>query len=1172
MRSKSLHFAVVAALLSPNFTVAAEQRAPAVLPDRLQSYDPTQTNGIVFKEITKSNLLKDKRNWGKLVIVKYMNREYEHAKQSGRPLDADAFRANTNKMITMYNAQADLLDNAGAVSTRGFDYANLGVKVVGTVIGEGAGLAKVPGLPINVPGSEVVQAGAKVGTALGEVAMEVSRDMYVSYVGPGRQRSAQDNIAAVAFDADKEISLAYNNGMENEGFREGFNSTIALDGHAYIGLEANQNLDLNLEHRDSYRLERLDSTSQQILESDREFQKWMKSKINAMGHLSFKSSEMRSIADKLQENLTSEIRANTESIKNFIVNVETYKEREAAKATKKEQVRQLKYQSAQSTVFLISGLASLSNPDDARMVQAVGTATIQVAMAVEAFKTTMALKDVAGKALMGTLNLVAGIGGAIQCLLSALMPSTEALILEQIAKLAEQIRTLERNMHNRFDEVDRRITSMFAAMNLGFAEVNRMLHGIQYNQHEMKTALTGIESSLFMLSQNVYRNLKDGFHERVQEDTNACLTHRVSDTSDWYLNCLGKFVTYATHHAGNSLASGYSDSLMNASKDRADSGRGALALLNEELNKGVWNNINLIGGFLRWQYGDSSLLGAEGNPLVNLEEWSRYANDFSTFVALHPEFLRLHTAEIADAQYKIAAKGGELSVALNRLAQGRSHIGEPAESLSTLRRAIKDYEAQTNSLHEKLTADFDRFKSSAKQVDPTTEIDKLPVMDIDYGHRGRTAIHGCQDYKIPHAESAPDYHISTEQFSKVIPNEFKVAESMGLGVVEYCYDNVGWYDLREEMHLHLNQGLYNLLTANNPINPSNNSHKEFLLKTIRDELRRDPLDGGRYYIPVEKYGQLKERAAAIKFDLDAYLNPTGSRTYGRISVQVHMRFRTNDETIEFSTRHPMHSAHAERHTTIYALTRDDRGEMGRRYGPDESKWPKRNGLLQVWVAHNGFGLSKEQRGENADSLEKSELEGRWGGMMAAFAASSELLPAEAVEKSRQTIRAKIAKQLANLRANYVHQTISDLGNSGTLKTQVTALNGSLELIRALTMLTYPEAMLSDDALHAVFFGPKMLVGSGSILAAYENNDTFRQSLETMFVKNAENLRTLNAALDRLEGAKPGGEIQPEVHMTMSRMEVLGYGLAGSRAEKSIEEAIEAIKSQIAAAITGENTK
>ncbi len=240
------------------------------------------------------------------------------------------------------------------------------------------------------------------------------------------------------------------------------------------------------------------------------------------------------------------------------------RQREAAAAQAKAQREQQLLSAETAALNILSSLIGLGDPKGAKLVKAVGTATLQVANGVVQFAelaTRMggldkAIGSMAGAALTG--NIVGAVFALLPVFTGAKDPNQE--ILEQIGALRQQVADLGQVMSGRFDRVDRSLNTIYSSMLTQFARLDLVTQRIDHGVADTQRQLVLISDRLVDLEGGLWSSLSDGFRRPLWNRIDEALgyaerTGRPLSKAD-YLAADSAFYTWSTRHAFDQASTG----------------------------------------------------------------------------------------------------------------------------------------------------------------------------------------------------------------------------------------------------------------------------------------------------------------------------------------------------------------------------------------------------------------------------------------------------------------------------------------------------------------------------------------------------------------------------------------------------------------------------------------
>jgi hypothetical protein len=240
------------------------------------------------------------------------------------------------------------------------------------------------------------------------------------------------------------------------------------------------------------------------------------------------------------------------------------------KAAEVRALHEAKIQIAQGTVSIISSLVGLGNPKLGQQIAVTGNAAIQIADSVSKFmKSAATINRVAGgiqklqnvaSAVLSIANVV-GAGLQIMSLFQPGEPSLDAMILEEIWKIGQQIEQLRTEMHGRFDRIDATLNTIYETLTVNFAAIDYNLGKLNGNVADIQKSLLGLEADLNRIQRNLYSFLDTGFRQDLLLEINGSLGYRERTGSPLpfepqFVNAENTFQTWVTIFASDPLRAG----------------------------------------------------------------------------------------------------------------------------------------------------------------------------------------------------------------------------------------------------------------------------------------------------------------------------------------------------------------------------------------------------------------------------------------------------------------------------------------------------------------------------------------------------------------------------------------------------------------------------------------
>ena len=192
---------------------------------------------------------------------------------------------------------------------------------------------------------------------------------------------------------------------------------------------------------------------------------------------------------------------------------------EIAEGRKKQEIKRVKMEGLRSAAYLATTFVSFADPESGKRVAAVANTAFQLYDAVEAFSAATKLAD--GLTGFASLTLTGNFVSAGLSLINVFLDTQtpEEMILEEIGKLRELVATTHKDMHDRFDRVDRQLNRMHETLISGLNALHTyLITGDQDIKAELKVIrgqLASHEKRLADLS-NLVIDLTDVVLDRIQ--------------------------------------------------------------------------------------------------------------------------------------------------------------------------------------------------------------------------------------------------------------------------------------------------------------------------------------------------------------------------------------------------------------------------------------------------------------------------------------------------------------------------------------------------------------------------------------------------------------------------------------------------------------------------------
>ena len=125
-----------------------------------------------------------------------------------------------------------------------------------------------------------------------------------------------------------------------------------------------------------------------------------------------------------------------------------------------------------------------------------------------------------------------GVGIALASALANSGPSADQLILEGLGKLSEQIEQFRKEMHERFDNIDRNLGIIFDEMTTGFRTLSDLARINREDVQAVRNALSQTLSRLDQIEDKMEAYFKLLVDQSFYKDMANCLHHKHFTGSD----------------------------------------------------------------------------------------------------------------------------------------------------------------------------------------------------------------------------------------------------------------------------------------------------------------------------------------------------------------------------------------------------------------------------------------------------------------------------------------------------------------------------------------------------------------------------------------------------------------------------------------------------------------
>jgi len=366
------------------------------------------------------------------------------------------------------------------------------------------------------------------------------------------------------------------------------------------------------------------------------------------------------------------------------------KAEDLAVAKAKEHERKLR--AAQAGIFIVSSLIGLKYPERGRQIAVVGTAVIQVGETYRQWMTAVAGLSATDKVFnLSTVIATGNVLGAVMNVVSLFgdsQPSPEQQILEEIAKLRQEVNQLRTEMHDRFDRVDRELNLIFTTMHDRFDQIDVQLGKIAGDIHELRVSLASLSVSLGRIERNNYVFLDSLGRRPLLNMMNGALGYRERTGNPMpyeptFVDAENAFFTWGATTAFDALAAGPQQ------RDYRDS-----QVFDELESLPLDSNLNYLNGWLM----------ANGHPSISskrlpgIRDWLFAVRAYNTLGLENPDHLGRINRNRTQTLDQV---GQEIESALKRIAIPISPTGTLSDS-AVISGALSFYDGKRRTLENAL--------------------------------------------------------------------------------------------------------------------------------------------------------------------------------------------------------------------------------------------------------------------------------------------------------------------------------------------------------------------------------------------------------------------------------------------------------------------------------------
>jgi hypothetical protein len=426
-------------------------------------------------------------------------------------------------------------------------------------------------------------------------------------------------------------------------------------------------------------------------------------------------------------------------------------------------------------LLVFAFIASKSNdPDFAKDIEKFSEITVAVIDVVRKYSKgaiTVAEKA-AGLAKLGVtgFSVIAGIGftaGLVAVgmtifgILNRKQANLDAIILQQVQAITNQIRDLRAELQRRFERIENQLNVILDTMLEQFQRINFELGQIEGNIEEIQLALFSLQSNLVRFNRNVHLFIEAAERRELVEAINGFLNFRERTGQDLdltgFLEAENQFFSWAFSHSSDEIQAGPAD------RDFEDGD------LLEELQKfPLAANINFLRAVPARRFGLP--------PLSTI----RLANP-STWIAGSEGYCQLSEESPAHAANISSGRVQDLITVGESLGTGLSRIAD-----RTLLNALADHYLAQFELVKAELADFE----TSFRVDPANGLFGIDPWGGANQELGTHFLQKAQDLPRCDGKSfspdTPTVRIALSDFDHSELRSYMIASNLGLGSLDAC--------------------------------------------------------------------------------------------------------------------------------------------------------------------------------------------------------------------------------------------------------------------------------------------------------------------------------------------------------------------------------------------------
>lgn len=449
-----------------------------------------------------------------------------------------------------------------------------------------------------------------------------------------------------------------------------------------------------------------------------------------------------------------------------------------------------------ATVSFATNLLAFNNPQKAAAVNTVAESAIGMWDAVHDFKVSLDnwgnLTEL--KRYTAGISLAAGISSGVLQIASLFKKNEgdmDAAVLKELGEIRQLINELRREMHERFDRIDRSLNEIMENLIFNFNKIDIDLGIIQSNIGEIQESILQVGLKINRLERYTQKYFAEHSKNTYRDHIDKCLGSKEltgQDMSfDTYVECERFFFRWATGNAMDEIWSGPHDG----------------GFTNQEIDDLVNNYplavlINFLSDLPQYYLGLSPL---HREILPNPVEWGNGARAYIRLMIEWPEHARafLSTAQRLKLILQVGERFKEAMLSIDGFRDETGKWQKSSELFATLieryRQALSDFNAAAMVAEQDAVNKNFRIANSAEFLDPWKEAEEQtttwqPNYDVQMRNCDDSAIDGWLTRAVP------------LNLYNYLPAKFNLGHAFDLGRLDMCIASADWLETTCESSPH----------------------------------------------------------------------------------------------------------------------------------------------------------------------------------------------------------------------------------------------------------------------------------------------------------------------------------------------------------------------------------